>query len=369
MDNFTQMLSAGMRERGHEVQIWYPHQILSKLAVGDFSKKWLGYMDQYFLFPLTIRLRLNSCIKDTLFVFTDQALGPWIPLVRHKKHIVHCHDFLALQSANGSIPHNRTRWSGKLYQQYIKKGFIQGKNFIAVSKNTSEQLKRIHPEITTRNKVVYNGLNKTFYMLGRDNARINVSAETGVDLSGGYILHVGGNQWYKNRRGVLEIYNAWRHISKQNLPLLLIGESPSAALQQQVLLSPYKRDIYFVSNKGDQFVQRAYSGATVLLFPSLAEGFGWPIAEAMSCGCPVITTNKAPMTEVGAEAAFYIDVRPSDSKEIPFWAYASADILESITHITGEELQLIVSRGVENSKRFNLDDALDQIEQIYLEVE
>ena len=44
-----------------------------------------------------------------------------------------------------------------------------------------------------------------------------------------------------------------------------------------------------------------------LLFPSLAEGFGWPVAEAQACGCPVVTSNRAPMTEVGGLAATYID--------------------------------------------------------------
>ena len=43
-----------------------------------------------------------------------------------------------------------------------------------------------------------------------------------------------------------------------------------------------------------------------LLFPSLQEGFGWPIAEALACGCPVVTSSKPPMTDVGGDAALYI---------------------------------------------------------------
>ena len=56
-----------------------------------------------------------------------------------------------------------------------------------------------------------------------------------------------------------------------------------------------------------------YSAATALLFPSLYEGFGWPIIEAQACGCPVFTSNRSPMNDVGGEAAIYIE--PDQPKE------------------------------------------------------
>ena len=54
---------------------------------------------------------------------------------------------------------------------------------------------------------------------------------------------------------------------------------------------------------GDDELAAVYSRAALLLFPSLAEGFGWPVLEAMACGCRVVTSNRAPMTEVGGDAA------------------------------------------------------------------
>jgi glycosyltransferase involved in cell wall biosynthesis len=74
--------------------------------------------------------------------------------------------------------------------------------------------------------------------------------------------------------------------------------------------SPYKADIHWLSGIDDEHVAHAYSGAAVFLFPSLGEGFGWPIAEAMASGCPVVTTDEAPMTEVAGEAGFLIPRRP-----------------------------------------------------------
>ena len=62
----------------------------------------------------------------------------------------------------------------------------------------------------------------------------------------------------------------------------------------------------------DDLVKMAYVGASLFLFPSLAEGFGWPIAEAMASGCPVITTNKRPMTEVTKGTGRLIEKMPKE---------------------------------------------------------
>ena len=84
--------------------------------------------------------------------------------------------------------------------------------------------------------------------------------------------------------------------------------------------SPFKHEIHFLPGIEDRLVRMAYAAATVFLFPSLAEGFGWPIAEAMVSGCPVITTAEAPMTEVGKNIAFYINRFPADKDKEYQWA-------------------------------------------------
>lgn len=368
MDNFTSMLALGMQHRGHRVRIWQPKPILWNLAPSGSLRKWLGYLDQYIIFPAIVRFRVRSCNKETLYVFTDQALGPWIPMVSKKKHVIHCHDFLALQSARGQTPEHITGVTGKMYQQYIRNGFRNGRNFIAVSMKTSEQLSNILPKSNIRNEVVYNGLNSRYYPIEKQLARKFIRLNAKIEVSEGYILHVGGNQWYKNRTGVIEIYNAWRSTSACALPLLLVGEPPSRDLFQQASLSDYSRDIHFISGKNDQFLHNAYCGASVLLYPSLAEGFGWPIAEAMACGCPVITTNIRPMTEVGGHAALYIDRRPQQTLALRFWAHNSAAVLNHILSAPNAYLQQITRNGLENVKRFNLDQSLNSIEKIYLEI-
>ena len=64
----------------------------------------------------------------------------------------------------------------------------------------------------------------------------------------------------------------------------------------------------------DDILVSAYQGACFLIFPSLMEGFGWPVVEAMASGCPVITTGEPPMNEVGGDAAIYISRCPSPSE-------------------------------------------------------
>ena len=368
MPRFAQMLADGMRARGHEVAIWAPEAMFSRLPAPRSLKKWLGYVDQYLVFPSAVRRRLRQYPATTLFSFTDQALGPWVPLLRGRPRVVHCHDFLAQRSMLGEIPENPPGWSGQQYQTYIRRGYAEGQHFISVSQRTQEDLHRFLPAPPQRSDVVYNGLNQSFAPQNVAAVRAQLSQQTGVDLAAGYLLHVGGNHFYKNRVGVVEIYNAWRATSALGLPLLLVGEAPNEALTAAYAQSPYRQDIHLLSGLADQAVRLAYAGASVFLFPSLAEGFGWPIAEAMASGCPVITTSEAPMTEVAGEAGYLIPRRPSAAQQVAAWAQAAAQVVERVLQLSPAERQAVVEAGLQNAKRFNTDDALDRIEEIYRQI-
>jgi len=365
MPRFAKMLADGMRERGHQVEVWSPEAKIYNLPIAKSLKKWAGYIDQFVLFPTLVKKKLKVEDKSTLFVFTDHALGPWVPLVSNRDHVIHCHDFLAQRSANNEITENRTSNSGEKYQAYIRQGYQKGKNFISVSKKTKEDLQRFMKTTPLISEVVYNGLNPAFKQLEVDECRSAIGKAIGVDLSKGYILHVGGNQWYKNRVGVIEVYEAWRKANSGNIPLIMLGAVPNARLNEKYCSSPYKGDIYMLSGKDDLFVHQAYSGAQVFLFPSLAEGFGWPIAEAMACGVPVITTGEAPMTEVGGDAAYYIARKQDDDEK---WAENAAQMLQTVLSLSTVEREQRIVVGIENCKRFNLTNALNQIENIYKQV-
>lgn len=365
MNRFARFLADGMKLRDHEVHIWSPKPRFFKIPGPPLFQKWFGYVDQFLIFPFEVRRRLKMCSADTLFVFTDQALGPWIPLAASRPHVIHCHDFIAQRSALGKLPGAPMGWTGRVYQSYIRQGYMQGKCFISVSQKTKLDLHYFLKSEPIVSEVVFNGLNQLFVHDNQTTARRLLGEKINLKLSSGYILHVGSNMWYKNRLGVIEIYEAFRSISQLDLPLLLIGEPPSIELKFRRAKSAFKTDIIFLNNVDDESIRLAYSGAAVFLFPSLEEGFGWPIAEAMASGCLVITTNQAPMTEVAGSAGFLIERRPSVESHVDAWAVGAAKVVIKVLCLTEYQRQERIESGLLNAKRFNPQLALNLIEEIY----
>jgi glycosyltransferase involved in cell wall biosynthesis len=368
MPRYANMLLNGMQERGHEVVVWTPKARFYKLPLIKSLKKWLGYIDQYLVFPIEVKFKLLQCSNDILFVFADQALGPWVPLVKNRSHVVHCHDFLALKSALGTVPENPTSFTGKLYQNYIRHGFSKGKYFISISKKTQEDLQELHLGKIVNSSVCYNGLNRPFHSLSVVDSRHLLEAKLNIALSNGYIMHIGGNQYYKNRIGVLEIYETWRSKYNSKIPLVLIGSKPSDELEILHQKSLFKDDIHFISDLSDDYINSAYSGASCLLFPSLDEGFGWPIIEAMASGCLVITTNKAPMNEIGGVVAYYINKKPAETAILQQWKEDGAKMLEKVVSLSSFQRAEAIEKSFIQSQKFTTENSIKAIEIIYKEI-
>jgi len=365
MPRYANWLYNGMKERGHEVELWTAEAKFYKLPVPGSIKKWLGYIDQYVVFYNQIKNRIKREDNNVLYVFTDHALGPWVPAVKERRHVIHCHDFLAQKSALGEIKQNVTSYTGILYQKFIRSGYKQGKNFISISKKTQSDLHSFLEKEPQLSKVVYNGLNQDYKPLDKEKCKKNISGVTGLDLNNGYLLHVGGNQWYKNRIGVIKIFNAYCILQPESLqPLLMIGAPPAASLLKEYENSPFKERIHFICDAPDDVVKQAYSGATAFLFPSIAEGFGWPIAEAMASGCLVLTTSEQPMSEVAGNAAILAAPYPEIESQQLEWAKQSAGQLIQV--LADEHLvQDYLNNGIENAKRFEPNRILDEMEEIY----
>jgi glycosyltransferase involved in cell wall biosynthesis len=368
MPRYANFLFEGLNKRGHEINIWKPKAFFYNFSKHKSVQKWLGYIDQYIVFPFLVRKQLKACPSDTLFVFADQALGPWVPLVKKKPHVVHCHDFMALRSAKKKVTENKTGITGKIYQRYIQKGFSKGKNFIAISKKTKSDLRFFHKGKIENCAVCYNGFNRAFNPIETNKARNILSEYINKDLSNGYFLHVGGNQFYKNRKGVIEIYIAWQKTHKRKIPLLLVGEYPSVELLAIQQNSAFKNDIHFITDFSDELMSEAYSGAICLLFPSLDEGFGWPIIEAMACGCIVITTNKQPMIEVAGDAGIFIPKKPNKLSWVNNWADIAAVQLDTVVRFSETEKINFINKGFQQASLFNAENSLQKIESFYLNI-
>jgi len=370
MPRFAQMIIGGMKQKGHELTVWSPKAFFFKLSFKKpVLEKWFGYLDQYVVFPIAVKIKLLNCSKETLFVFSDNALGPWVPLVKKRYHVMHCHDFLAQQSAFGLLQENKTSLTGKYYQKFIFWGYCKARNFISISKKTQIDLHLLLNKKPTISRVVYNGMNQDFEPANDFTAiREKLSTKHNIDLSKGYILHVGGNAFYKNKLGVLEIYDQWAKDFDIKLPLILAGEPPTEEMIDFKERSLVSKSIHFINNIDDLQLQQFYQGASVMLFPSLYEGFGWPIVEAMASGSLVITTNEDPMKEVAADAGFYIPKKPADSGKLSGWKMITAKELERVIQLSPEERKDAVSKSILRSKEFSAQGFVNSIEAIYQEI-
>ena len=367
MPRFAHMLKQSYIARGHHVQLWSPQPKLFALVPKGRLSKWAGYVDQYLLFPLWVRQQLKHQLADTLYVFCDQALGPWVPLVTHKPHVVHVHDLLALRSALGDVPENPTGWSGKLYQRYIRNGFRQAKHFISISNKTRDDLHlfgRVTPSIS---EVVYNGLNYPYSPMPQNEATQALENAGFTVKQEGILLHLGGSQWYKNLAGVIRIYIEYAKREENPLPLWCVSPNPNASIQMLLKEVPPQGQVLFVQGIDNPILQAAYSLARAFIFPSLAEGFGWPIIEAQACGCPVITTNAAPMNEIGGAAATYIPVFKM-TENPQQWAQQAATTLKNLLTISETQRQALVKEGIANAARFNADGAIEGYLSVYRQV-
>ncbi len=365
---FARMLAEGFAARGHQVDLRRPQARVRRLAPGR-AAKWAGYVDQYLLFPRELASRAAADPPDTLYVFCDQALGPWVPTLAHRPHVVHCHDLLALRSALGLVPENRTAYTGRIYQRYIRAGFARARHFISISEKSRDDLHRYGRVRPASSDVVYNGLNHPYRRQPRGQALATLRAaglpDPGAD---GLLLHVGGGQWYKNAHGVVAIYA--RHAANRARagrtapPLWMVSPPPSPSLGLALAAVPPEGQVRFIPGVSTQVVEALYSLADALLFPSLAEGFGWPIAEAMACGCPVLTTGDAPMNEVGGEHAHYLP-RLRGPADLADWAAQGARVLAMLDGRHATQREADARAGIGWARRFDQERAIDAYRGIY----
>jgi glycosyltransferase involved in cell wall biosynthesis len=122
--------------------------------------------------------------------------------------------------------------------------------------------------------------------------------------------------------------------------------------------SPVRRDILFPGFVPDGLLPAVYSAARVLAFPSLYEGFGLPILEAMACGTPVVSSNASCLPEVAEGAALLVD--PDDTDGL-------AAALDQA--LTDETLRAeLIRRGCERASHYSWETAADRLLRVYTRV-
>lgn len=364
MRAFADQIAAGLRGRGYRVQELTAPFLLGRLLPRAHSAaKWLGYVDQFLIFPPWLWLRARLLPRGTLFVLADQALGPWLPWLGGRAHVVHCHDLLALEASLGLLPFHRLSSSGRWYQRWILQGFQKGRCLLSVSAATQAALECHLPHSPLLSAVLYNPLASRFAVIPKKQAMASVRQALPRMDQQPFLFHIGRN-WYKNRLGVLAI---WEQLHLQGLPqsLVLVGSTDAAMrswLEERPELHPW---LYVLDRAGNDLIVALYNRAEALLFPSHAEGFGWPILEALACGCPVITTDRPPMTEVGGDAVTTIPPAPPPPEPLDAWAREAALQVREVLARSAAQKEQSRQLGFAQARRFELDTWLDQLESHY----
>jgi glycosyltransferase involved in cell wall biosynthesis len=338
MQRFAALMSRGIVEAGHEVRICRPSAFLGRLRPsGQGIGKWLGYGDKFGLFPYVLRSSLGWA--DVVHI-CDHANSVYLRYMKGVPHVVTCHDLLAIRSALGEIPQNRTGSMGRQLQRLILRSLSEAQHIMCVSEATRRDLLRLVNISECRVSLAYNALNYPYSRMDTRAAECRVRGLL-IDPSRSFFLHVGGNQWYKNRLGVLKLFSLLRQVAAaRESQLVMVGKPWTAEMRRFVVKHGMNDAAFELTGVSNEDLCALYSTATMMLFPSLQEGFGWPIVEAQSCGCPVVTSRRSPMNEVGGNAAIYVD--PDD--------------LESAAAIVERSLKLAPSMreaSMLNARRFS----------------
>ena len=353
MLRYAGMLEGALKERGHEVRLVQPPVVFGQLvSTHSPLKKWLGYIDKLLLFPRQLRRR--AAWADIVHI-CDHSNAVYSIAVSNRPSVVTCHDLLAIRGALGEFPENNTGWSGRIYQALIRRGLRKSPVIVCDSYATRQDVVRLIGKDRNDSRVVYLGLNYPYHPMER-NAVAQHLSKLGLSQDRDFLLHVGGNQWYKNRLGVLRIFKYLLNSpGASHLHLVLAGKPWTVEMRNYVREHGIESRVTELPGVSNEELRALYSTTKGLLFPSLCEGYGWPVLEAQACGSPVFTSNRAPMNEIGGSCAVYID--PQDPVQ------AAQCVAEALASARGGG-----EAAIRNAGRFTLEQMTNEYIAIYQDI-
>jgi glycosyltransferase involved in cell wall biosynthesis len=307
MERFAIMMLDGLIAAGVPAELIQPQPFFGRFRyAGGFIAKWLAYIDKFVLFRRELGKKLRE--RPAVVHICDHSNAMYASHIRGVPVVATCPDLLAVRGALGEQTDCPASFTGKLLQRWIISGLEEAAVISCVSQATLEDARRL---VTRRDgkprlEVILLGLNYPYRELPPQEARARLAEHSVLAPGTPFVLHVGSNLHRKNREGILRIFA--RCMGQWNGSLVFAGEPLSDALRSLARQLGVLDWVVEVPNATSELLEALYNCATVLLFPSTFEGFGWPIAEAHACGCPVICTDREPMTEVAGNAGLSHDV-------------------------------------------------------------
>jgi glycosyltransferase involved in cell wall biosynthesis len=341
MERFAMMMLDGLHAAGTPAELIRPRPFLGRIHfLGNFVAKWLAYLDKFIFFHRAIARKLRE--RPALVHICDHSNAMYAEAIPHVPVVVTCHDLLAVRGALGEATDCPASATGKVLQRWIVRGLQRASAVACVSKATRSDAERLvqRKKETPALTVITLGLSYPYGVLSADEISQRLSKCPGLQPDIPFVLHVGSNLRRKNREGVLRIFA--RCHQTWNGYLVFTGDPLSPSLRSLGRELGVAERIVEISNTDSETLEALYNRAIALLFPSTFEGFGWPIAEAHACGCPVLCADREPMTEVAGNAAL---VHPVDDE-----AAFAADLLRLSNP---DERARWSAKALENAKRFS----------------
>jgi len=344
MQAFSRVLERELPNHGCEMRVATPPRHLQRVAPSSRLWKWLGYIDKYVLFIPSLVLQARWA--DVVHI-CDHSNGMYVRWVKSKPTVITCHDVIAVQAAKGMIAGWNVGWTGRLFQRLIALGMAKADLIACVSNATQRALLGLQLADNRRVTTVLNGLNDKFSLLQPGEAQQLID-RLGLVAKDRYLIHVGMDFPRKNRKAVVETFIALQRRAAQAGAdpvvnrLVLVGPQLSAEATRLVSKHGVEDRITVLQDLSHQELRALYGQATALLFPSLQEGFGWPLIEAQACGCPVFTSDLTPMNEIGGEGACYVD--PHDPEAMARAIEQAAGRFEEMRNL-----------GLENASNYSAD--------------
>jgi glycosyltransferase involved in cell wall biosynthesis len=226
-----------------------------------------------------------------------------IPLIHPKKVVTTCHDvaFFRLPEAYG--------WLALKYHKFATKFAIRrAAKIICVSEFTKNELIEFFKISSERIAVVPNGFDSGRYKIIEDRGAV-AEVLRKYKIAEPYILYAGRLELKKNIPGLIEAFKSLKKNYKQPLKLVLVGQPDFGfeKVAKAIADNNLQNDVIMPGWVGKEDLPYLMNGARAFVFPSLYEGFGIPVLEAMACGTPVVCSGITALREVAGEAAYLVD--------------------------------------------------------------
>jgi glycosyltransferase involved in cell wall biosynthesis len=183
----------------------------------------------------------------------------------------------------------------------------QADRIVAVSESTARDLQRVLNSPRSKIEVIHHGVGSAFKPKDPEKAAQYVSGQYGVSKH--YALAVGTVQPRKNLVTLVESIKMLRDGAERSFQLLVVGARgwKNTKLDETIRrLGLTGENVRFLGFVPEEDMPMLYSGSCVFVFPSLYEGFGIPLLEAMACGVPVVASNTSSIPEVVGDAALLV---------------------------------------------------------------